>query len=218
MAAIPALPLPDSEVLAALVGSSTSRLVYGVLSAPGEPAKISELKLLVNDSLGEDLSRIDLWLRELGRYYLIEASGRTAKSVTHLRAGLRLAQPSQVSSSATGGAPSSRSAAMRSMRQGSAQGWRQTGHRLQGTAVPGRRRRAEEPSAALRAMLSREARLLQAIRVQSTQIRAAVGDEEPQKRTGELLQELDGERVRSDLIEIAGERRQLPGRLAAAPA
>lgn len=76
---MPDLPEPDSEQLAALVGSDTQRLVYGFLyRRRNRPPSLAELRLFVADSLGEDLSEVEHRLRELRRYSRSKSSKRTA--------------------------------------------------------------------------------------------------------------------------------------------
>lgn len=68
------LPEPDSEQVAALVGSTTQRLLYGFLFRRRDsPPTMAELRLFVASALGEDQSQTDRRLRELRRYFEIEA-------------------------------------------------------------------------------------------------------------------------------------------------
>lgn len=70
---MPDLPEPDSEQLAALVGSDTQRLLYGLLYRRRDrPPSLAELRMFVSDSLGEDPSEVEHRLRELRRYFKIE--------------------------------------------------------------------------------------------------------------------------------------------------
>jgi len=75
MADSPELPEPDSEQIAALVGSTTQRLLYGFLYRRRDnPPTMVELRFFVTNALGEDQSQTDRRVRELRRYFEIEAA------------------------------------------------------------------------------------------------------------------------------------------------
>lgn len=69
-----ALPDPQSEELAALVGSNTQRLLYGLLyrRRTHGPTMV-ELRAFISSALGEDQSQTDRRVRELRRFFKIEA-------------------------------------------------------------------------------------------------------------------------------------------------
>jgi 5-methylcytosine-specific restriction endonuclease McrA len=68
------LPEPDSEELAALLGTGTQRLLYGFLyRRRSNPPTMVELRLFAADALGEDQSQTDRRVRELRRHFDIEA-------------------------------------------------------------------------------------------------------------------------------------------------
>jgi hypothetical protein len=68
------LPEPDSEQVAALFSSTTQRLLYGFLyRRRGNPPTVAELRFFVEDAFGEDQFSTDRRLRELRRYFEIEA-------------------------------------------------------------------------------------------------------------------------------------------------
>lgn len=72
--AAPNLPEPESEELAALLGSTTQRLLYGFLfRRRGNPPTMVELRLFAADALGEDQSQTDRRVRELRRHFVITA-------------------------------------------------------------------------------------------------------------------------------------------------
>ena len=67
------LPEPDSEELAALVSSSTQRLLYGLLyRRRSHPPTMVELRAFAADALGEDQSQTDRRVRELRRYFALD--------------------------------------------------------------------------------------------------------------------------------------------------
>ena len=69
------MPEPDSEQIAALVGSTTQRLFYGFLYRRRDsPPTMAELRFSVANALGEDQSQTDRRVRELRRYFDIEAA------------------------------------------------------------------------------------------------------------------------------------------------
>ena len=68
------LPEADSEEIAALVGSTTQRLLYGFLYRRRDnPPTMIELRFFVSDALGEEQASTERRLRELRRYFDIEA-------------------------------------------------------------------------------------------------------------------------------------------------
>ncbi|TWP34094.1 HNH endonuclease [Leekyejoonella antrihumi] len=71
------LPDPDSEELAALVGSTSQRLLYGLLYRRRDhPPTMVELRLFAAQALGEDQSQTDRRVRELRRYFDVVAERR----------------------------------------------------------------------------------------------------------------------------------------------
>jgi 5-methylcytosine-specific restriction endonuclease McrA len=68
-----ALPEPDSEALASLVGSEMQRLLYGLLyRRRSNPPSMVELRAFAADVFGEDHSQTNRRLRELQRFFEVE--------------------------------------------------------------------------------------------------------------------------------------------------
>lgn len=104
MADLPELPEPDSEQIAALVGSTTQRLLYGFLyRRRHSPPTMVELRFFVANALGEDQSQTDRRVRELRRYFEIEAARIDSESRYVLR-GWSATRPALALRSACGAA------------------------------------------------------------------------------------------------------------------
>jgi HNH endonuclease len=197
----PQLPEPDSEQIAALVGSTTQRLLYGFLYRRRDnPPTLGELRFFVSDALGEDQSSTERRLREPRRYFEIEADvqGR------YLLTGWSPTRPPSA------GIPiSARRRAEVLAPQRCAQCGRTPledhvklvvdyklplswgGDQELGNLQP----LCEECHAGKRDYF-------RSFEAYAEQIRASIDYDEPQRRIGELLKAFDGNWVRSDLIGI----------------
>jgi HNH endonuclease len=198
----PQLPEPDSEQIAALVGSTTQRLLYGFLYRRRDnPPTMGELRFFVSDALGEDQASTERRVRELRRYFEIEA--------VDVQGGYLLKGWSATRPSSAGIPISARRRAEVLAPQRCAQCGRTPlenhvkllvdyklplswgGDKELGNLQP----LCEECHTGKRDYF-------RSFEAYAEQIRAAIDYDEPQKRIGELLKAFDGNWVRSDLIGI----------------
>jgi hypothetical protein len=200
----PELPEPDSEQVAALVGTTTQRLFYGFLYRRRDsPPTMAELRFFVATALGEDQSQADRRVRELRRYFDIEAV-RVGNGHRYLLRGWSATRPADA-----GVAISLRRRAEVLAPQRCAQCGRTplgdhvklvVDHKVPqswgGDSEPENLQPlCEDCSAGKRDYF-------RSFEAHAEQIRAAIGYEEPQKRIGELLRAFGGGWVRSDLLGI----------------
>jgi len=204
MADSPELPEPDSEQIAALVGSTTQRLLYGFLYRRRDnPPTMVELRFFVTNALGEDQSQTDRRVRELRRYFEIEAARIDNESRYVLR-GWSATRPHSA-----GVAISLRRRAEVLAPQRCAQCGRTpledrvklvVDHR-----VPlswGGDNEPENLQPPCEECNAGKHDYFRSFEAHAEQIRAAIGYDEPQKRIGELLRAFNGGWVRSDLLGI----------------
>jgi hypothetical protein len=198
------LPEPDSEQLAALVGSDTQRLVYGLLHRRRDsPPSLAELRLFVADSLGEDASVVEQRLRELRRYFKIQEVDDDG-TPRFLLSGWSPSRPP-----ASDLEISDRRRAEILLRQRCGQCGKtplDDGVKLVvdyrvppswgGDSAP------ENLQPLCEQCRDGKRDYYKSFESMSAQIRAAIGHAEPQKRIGELMKALDMQWVRSDLIAI----------------
>jgi len=201
---MPDLPEPDSEELAALVGSTTQRLIYGLLyRRRSNPPTLAELKLFATDSLGEDGGRTDQWLRELQRYFDIEAAGAPG----HERYALMGWSPGRPPDSELVISDRRRADILAPQRCAQCGRVPLEDHvkLVVDYKVPpswGGDNSPENLQPLCEQCSKGKRDYYKSFESRSEQIRAAIAHDEPQKRIGELLKALVGEWVRSDLIEI----------------
>jgi hypothetical protein len=200
----PRLPEPDSEQIAALVGSTTQRLLYGFLyRRRANPPTMTELSFFVSSALGEDQASTDRRLRELRRYFEIEEMKIGDQSRYQLQ-GWSANRPSDA-------------AVMISLRRRaeilSPQRCAQCGRKpledqiklLVDYKVPlswGGDNEPENLQPLCEECYEGKIDYFRSFEAYAEQIRAAIAYDEPQKRIGELLRAFDGGWVRSDLIGI----------------
>ncbi len=200
----PQLPEPDSEQIAALVGSTTQRLLYGFLYRRRDnPPTMAELRFFVSDALGEDESSTDRRLRELRRYFEIEAAKIGNQNRYRLQ-GWSATRPPD-----TGIAISARRRAEVLAPQRCAQCGRTP---LQDHVklvvdykVPvswGGDNEPENLQPLCEECYAGKRDYFRSFEAHAEQIRAAIGYDEPQKRIGELLKAFGSNWVRSDLLGI----------------
>src|SRR5258705_1789090 len=204
MADSPELPEPDSEQIAALVGSTTQRLLYGFLYRRRDnPPTMVELRFFVTNALGEDQSQTDRRVRELRRYFEIEAA-RIDNGSRYVLRGWSATRPHSA-----GVAISLRRRAEVLAPQRCAQCGRTpledrvklvVDHR-----VPlswGGDNEPENLQPPCEECNAGKHDYFRSFEAHAEQIRAAIGYDEPQKRIGELLRAFNGGWVRSDLLGI----------------
>jgi 5-methylcytosine-specific restriction endonuclease McrA len=198
------LPAPDSEQIAALVGSTTQGLLYGFLYRRRDnPPTMDELRFFVANSLGEDQSHTERRVSELRRYFEIEAV-RIDNQSRYVLQGWSATRPLNA-----GAAISLRRRAEVLMPQRCAQCGRKpledhvklvVDHK-----VPlswGGDNESENLQPLCEECSAGKRDYFRSFEAHAEQIRAAIGYDEPQKRIGELLRAFDGGWVRSDLLGI----------------
>jgi hypothetical protein len=198
----PELPEPDSEQIAALVGSTAQRLLYGFLYRRRDnPPTMVELRFFVTNALGEDRSQTDRRVRELRRYFEIEAP-RIDDQSRYILQGWSATRPPNA-----GVVISLRRRAEVLAPQRCAQCGRKpledhvklvVDHK-----VPlswGGDNEPENLQPLCEECNSGKRDYFRLFEAYAEQIRAAIGYDEPQKRIGELLRAFDGGWVRSDLL------------------
>jgi hypothetical protein len=198
------LPEPDSEQIAALVGSMTQTLLYGFLYRRRDnPPTTSELRFFVANALGEDQSSADRRLRELRRYFEIEAV-RIGDQIRYLLRGWSATRPPNA-----GIAISARRRAEVLAPQRCAQCGRgpleDHVKLVVDYKVPlswGGDNEHENLQPLCDECYTGKRDYFRSFEAYAEQIRTAIGYDEPQKRIGELLRAFDGSWVRSDLIGI----------------
>ena len=198
------LPEPDSEQIAALVGSTTQRLLYGFLyRRRGEPPSMVELCFFVSDAFGEDQSSVDRRLRELRRYFDIEAT-EIGNDIRYRLQGWSAARPHNA-----GIVISARRRAEVLAPQRCAQcGQRPLEDHVKLVVdykVPlswGGDNEPENLQPLCEECCVGKRDYFRSFEAYAEQIRAAIDHDEPQKRIGELLKAFDGGWVRSDLLGI----------------
>ncbi len=201
------LPEPGSEQIAALVGSTAQRLLYGfygfLYRRRDNPPTMAELRFFVANALGEDQSQADRSVRELRRYFEIEAAGTGSESRYVLRTW------SATRPSCAGVAISLRRRAEVLAPQRCAQCGRTPLEEhvklVVDRKVPLSWGGDNEPEN-LRPLCedchAGKRDYFRSFEAHAEQIRAAIGFDEPQRRIGELLKAFGGGWVRSDLIGI----------------
>jgi HNH endonuclease len=200
----PKLPEPDSEQIAALVGSTTQRLLYGFLYRRRDnPPTMAELRFFVANALGEDQSQTDRRIRELRRYFEIEAAWIDNQSRYLLRGWSPTRPPN------SGIAISLRRRAEVLAPQRCAQCGRKPLEDhvklVVDQKVPlswGGDNEPENLQPLCEECSAGKRDYFRSFEAHAEQIRAAIGYDEPQKRIGELLRAFDGRWVRSDLLGI----------------
>lgn len=198
------LPEPDSEQIAALVGSTTQRLLYGFLYRRRDnPPTIAELRFFVSDALGEEAASTDRRLRELRRYFEIEAVQIDNQCRYQLQ-GWSATRPPNASL-----AISARRRAEVLAPQRCAQCGRTPLEDhvklVVDNKVPlswGGDNEAENLQPLCEECHAGKRDYFRSFEAYAEQIRAAISHDEPQKRIGELLRAFDGGWARSDLIGI----------------
>ena len=198
------LPEPDSEQIAALVGSTTQRLLYGLLYRRRDnPPTMAELRFFVANALGEDQSNTDRRLRELRRYFEIEEV-RTEDQSRYLLQGWSATRPANA-----GVAISLRRRAEVLAPQRCAQCGRKPLEDhvklVVDYKVPlswGGDNEPENLQPLCEECYAGKRDYFRSFEAYAEQIRAAIGYDEPQKRIGELLRAFHGGWVRSDLLGI----------------
>ena len=198
------LPEPDSEQIAALVGSTTQRLLYGFLYRRRDnPPTIDELRFFVSDSLGEDQSSTDRRLRELRRYFEIKEVEINNQSC------YRLQDWSATRPANAGVTISLRRRAEVLAPQRCAQCGRTPLEDhvklVVDYKVPlswGGDNEPENLQPLCEECYAGKRDYFRSFEAYAEQIRAAIGYDEPQKRIGELLKAFGGIWVRSDLLGI----------------
>jgi hypothetical protein len=200
----PQLPEPDSEQIAAHVGSTTQRLLYGFLYRRRDnPPSMSELCFFVSDALGEDQSSTNRHLRELRRYFEIEEVEIDNETHCRLR-GWSVTRPPNASV-----VISARRRAQVLAPQRCAQCGRMpledhvklvVDYKVPlswgGDNEPGNLQPLCEEC------YDGKRDYFRSFEAYAEQIRAAIDYDEPQKRIGELLKAFNGAWVRSDLLGI----------------
>lgn len=198
------LPGPDSEQVAALVGSTTQRLLYGFLYRRRDnPPTVAELRFFVSDAFGEDQFSTDRRLRELRRYFEIESVPKDGKSRYLLR-GWSATRPANAGITIS---PRPRAEVLAPQRCA------QCGQRpledhiklVVDYKVPlswGGDVELENLQPLCEECHAGKRDYFRSFEAYAEQIRAAIGHDEPQKRIGELLKAFDGGWVRSDLLGI----------------
>jgi 5-methylcytosine-specific restriction endonuclease McrA len=198
------LPEPDSEDLAALLGSTTQRLLYGFLyRRRRNPPTMIELRIFAADALGEDQSQTDRRVRELRRYFDVQAEriggehryvlrGWAAGRSASLGPEISLRRRAQVLSpqrcAQCGRTPLDDSVKL------------VVDHKIPrswggSNEVENLQPLCEECNAGKRDYF-------QSFEEHADKIRQAINYDEPQKRIGELLKAFNGEWVRTDLLSI----------------
>ena len=204
MAESPELPEPDSEQIAVLVGSTTQRLFYGFLyRRRGSPPTMAELRFFVANALGEDPSQTDRRVRELRRYFDIEAV-KVDNEHRHVLRGWSATRPPDA-----GATISLRRRAEVLAPQRCAQCGRTpledqiklvVDHKVPQSW--GGDNEPENLQPLCEDCNAGKRDYFRSFEAHAEQIRAAIGHEEPQKRIGELLRAFGGGWVRSDLLGI----------------
>ena len=204
MAEPPQLPEPDSEQIAALVGSTTQRLLYGFLyRRHANPPTMVELRFFVANALGEDQSSTDRRLRELRRYFEIEEV-QSGNQNRYMLQGWSATRPLNA-----GVTISLRRRAEVLAPQRCAQCGRKPLEDhvklVVDNKVPlswGGDNEPENLQPLCEECYTGKIDYFRSFEAYAEQIRAAIGYDEPQKRIGELLRAFDGGWVRSDLLGI----------------
>lgn len=200
----PKLPEPDSEQIAALVGSTTQRLLYGFLYRRRDsPPTMAELRFFVANALGEDQSQTDRSIRELKRYFAIEAT-QVGDDRRYVLQGWSETRPPNADV-----AISLRRRAEVLAPQRCAQCGRQPLEDhvklMVDYKVPlswGGDKEPENLQPLCEDCSAGKRDYFRSFEAYAEQIRTAIGYDEPQKRIGELLRAFGGDWVRSDLLGI----------------
>ena len=200
----PQLPEPASEQIAALVGSTAQRLLYGLLyRRRSNPPTVAELRFFVTDSLGEDQSSTDRHLSELRRYFEI-AEVSIGNEIRYQLEGWSATRPPNA-----GAAISLRRRAEVLAPQRCAQCGRKPLEDhvklVVDYKVPlswGGDSEPENLQPLCEECYAGKRDYFRSFESYAEQIRASIGYDEPQKRIGELLRAFDGRWVRSDLLGI----------------
>jgi HNH endonuclease len=200
MAEPPQLPEPDSEQIAALVGSTTQRLLYGFLyRRRANPPTMVELRFFVANALGEDQSSTDRRLRELRRYFEIaEVQNR------YLLRGWSAIRPPNAGVTITLRRRAEVLAPQRCAQCGRTP-LEDHVKLVVDYKVPlswGGDNEPENLQPLCKECYAGKIDYFRSFEAYAEQIRAAIGYDEPQKRIGELLRAFDGGWVRSDLLGI----------------
>jgi hypothetical protein len=200
----PELPEPDSEQIAALVGSTTQSLLYGFLYRRRDnPPTMAELRFFIADVLGEDQSHTDRCLRELRRYFEIEEV-RIGHRSRYVLQGWSATRPPNA------GVPISlrRRAEVLAPQRCAQCGRKPLEDHVKLVVdykVPlswGGDNEPENLQPLCEECHAGKRDYFRSFEAYAEQIRASIGHDEPQKRLGELLKAFDGSWVRSDLLGI----------------
>lgn len=210
MAETSALPQPDSEDLLSLVGATTQRMVYGFLyRRRSSPPTMVELRMFTADALGEDQSQTDRRVRELRRFFQIDAV-RERGEFRYVLRGWAAGGPQQ-----TGTALSLRRRAEVLAPQRCAQcGKTPLGDSVKLVVdhkVPlawGGTNDAENLQPLCEDCNAGKRDYFQSFEEHAGKIRQAINHDESRKRIGELLKAFNGEWVRTDLLAIVASARE----------
>lgn len=204
MAESPELPEPDSEQIAALVGSTMQRLFYGILYRRRDsPPTMAELHFFVATALGEDQSQTDRRIRELCRYFDIEVV-RAGDEHRYILRGWSATRPSDAGVTISARRRAEILAPQRCAQCGRTPLEDQV-KLVVDHKVPqswGGDNDPENLQPLCEDCNAGKRDYFRSFEAHAEQIRAAIGYDEPQKRIGELLKAFGGGWVRSDLLGI----------------
>lgn len=199
------LPEPDSEQIAALVGSATQRLFYGLLyRRRANPPTMTELRFFVANALGEEQSQADHCVRELRRYFEIEEAVSADGENRYI---LRNWSPTRPSGAGADISLRRRAEVLAPQRCAQC-GRTPLGDHVKllvDRKVPlswGGDNEPENLQPLCEDCDAGKRDYFRSFAAHAEEIRTAIGYDEPQKRIGELLKAFGGEWVRSDLLGI----------------
>jgi len=200
----PQLPGPDSEQIAALVGSTTQRLFYGFLyRRRANPPTMAELRFFVANALGEEQSSTDRRLRELQRYFEI-AEVRSGNQSRYLLQDWSATRPPHAGVTISLRRRAEVLASQRCAQCGRTP-FEDHVKLVVDNKVPlswGGDNEPENLQPLCEECYAGKIDYFRSFEAYAEQIRASIGYDEPQKRIGELLKAFDGGWVRSDLLGI----------------
>lgn len=204
------LPEPDSEELAALVGSEVQRVLYGLLyRRRSNPPTMVELRAFVADAFGEDHSQTDRRLRELRRFFDIQAVQAGADYRYLLRGWGKW-----VSAGLSDGISLRRRAEVLAPGRCALCGRTPLGDQVKLVVdhkVPqawGGSNEPENLQPLCEDCNAGKRDYFQSHEPFSEKIRLAINHDEPQKRIGELLKAFEGDWVRTDLLAVVASAKE----------
>lgn len=204
------LPEPESEELASLVGSEMQRLLYGLLyRRRSNPPTMVELRAFAADVFGEDHSQTDRRLRELRRYFEVEAVRVRADFHYHLK-GWASGIPVDLSE----GISQRRRAQVLTPGRCAMCGKTPLGDGVKLVVdhkVPqawGGSNEPENLQPLCEECNAGKRDYFQTYDPYAHKIRLAINFDEPQKRIGELLKAFDGDWVRTDLLAVVASAKE----------